>query len=439
MAKDKHVVVIGAGPAGLAAGFYLARSGYKVTLVEKDGSVGGASSGFDFHGYSLEKLYHHVYLNDRYFLKFARMLGGNDNLSYFRSRTGCCRGGRFYNFTNPVDLLRFTPLSFADRLKFGAMALRARRVVDWRSLDRHSAKEWILKSAGAGVYRTLWGPLLEGKFKEGAEDVSAAWLWNKLVSRGASRDFFDREVVGYYKGGFQLLWDLAARKILEYGGAVKTGVEAAGIAVTGGRARAVVTSGGEIPADFIVSTVAAPVLAGILKGRLEEGDFMAALRSVKYYACICLLLSLKVRLTPFYWTNMLDGASPFIGLIEHTNLIPPEVYGGRHIAYLPCYIPNEGLSSFDIEAHKIASFRYLQQLFPHLLDDGIGECRVFKADYGQPFCARGYLEVLGKLKDPPLRDFAMTSTAMIYPEDRGINCAIREGERIFLKVDAALR
>jgi len=36
-----EVIIIGAGPAGMTAGFYLAREGVKVTIIEKRLSPGG--------------------------------------------------------------------------------------------------------------------------------------------------------------------------------------------------------------------------------------------------------------------------------------------------------------------------------------------------------------------------------------------------------------
>ncbi|BAT72306.1 heterodisulfide reductase subunit A [Thermosulfidibacter takaii ABI70S6] len=39
--KDERVAVVGAGPAGLACAFYLARQGYKVTIFEKEAEPGG--------------------------------------------------------------------------------------------------------------------------------------------------------------------------------------------------------------------------------------------------------------------------------------------------------------------------------------------------------------------------------------------------------------
>ena len=38
---DNDVVIVGAGPAGLAAGYYLAKANIKTTIIEKKLSIGG--------------------------------------------------------------------------------------------------------------------------------------------------------------------------------------------------------------------------------------------------------------------------------------------------------------------------------------------------------------------------------------------------------------
>lgn len=47
----KHVIVIGAGVAGLASGIRLLNEGYEVTLIEKDGNPGGKMNQVDLDGY----------------------------------------------------------------------------------------------------------------------------------------------------------------------------------------------------------------------------------------------------------------------------------------------------------------------------------------------------------------------------------------------------
>ena len=46
----KKVLIIGAGPAGLTAGYELAKQGYEVTLLEADKQVGGISKTVRYQG-----------------------------------------------------------------------------------------------------------------------------------------------------------------------------------------------------------------------------------------------------------------------------------------------------------------------------------------------------------------------------------------------------
>ncbi len=52
--KSRHAVVVGAGPGGLAAAMLLAKSGVKVTVVEKRGQVGGRTSTLEQDGFRFD-------------------------------------------------------------------------------------------------------------------------------------------------------------------------------------------------------------------------------------------------------------------------------------------------------------------------------------------------------------------------------------------------
>jgi phytoene desaturase len=53
-AKQRSVVIVGAGPGGLAAALLLARSGVKVTIVEKRSQVGGRTSTYEQDGFRFD-------------------------------------------------------------------------------------------------------------------------------------------------------------------------------------------------------------------------------------------------------------------------------------------------------------------------------------------------------------------------------------------------
>jgi phytoene desaturase len=52
--KTPHIVIVGAGPGGLAASLLLAQAGVKVTIVEKHGHVGGRTSTIEQDGFKFD-------------------------------------------------------------------------------------------------------------------------------------------------------------------------------------------------------------------------------------------------------------------------------------------------------------------------------------------------------------------------------------------------
>ena len=49
-----RVVIVGAGPGGLASAMLLAKAGVEVTVVEKRGTVGGRTSTFEAEGFRFD-------------------------------------------------------------------------------------------------------------------------------------------------------------------------------------------------------------------------------------------------------------------------------------------------------------------------------------------------------------------------------------------------
>jgi len=51
---QKHIAIIGAGPGGLTTGMILAKRGYKVSIFEKEGMVGGRNAPITMNGYTFD-------------------------------------------------------------------------------------------------------------------------------------------------------------------------------------------------------------------------------------------------------------------------------------------------------------------------------------------------------------------------------------------------
>ena len=192
------------------------------------------------------------------------------------NRIAFCRALRGRVRTTPLDLLRFSPLPFWSRLRLGLLALRARRVRDWRGLEDRTAADWLRELGGERVYEVVWQPLLRGKFGDLAEEVAAVWFWNKLKLRGSSRGKGGAEQLAYYRGGFAALADALADAIRAQGGAIRTGVAVRGLQVDAGRVTDIVTADATVACDGVIATPALPIVAELVAtacvGRVRRPD-----------------------------------------------------------------------------------------------------------------------------------------------------------------------
>jgi protoporphyrinogen oxidase len=75
-----RVVVIGAGAMGLAAGYWVAKRGHTVTVLEAAPEPGGMAAHFDLGGLSIERYYHFVCRSDQPTLELLDQLGISDKM-----------------------------------------------------------------------------------------------------------------------------------------------------------------------------------------------------------------------------------------------------------------------------------------------------------------------------------------------------------------------
>jgi len=431
----QRTVVIGAGFSGLSAALELARRGIAVTVVEAEREVGGLAGTFEVNGERLEKFYHHWFTNDRHVGDLVSELGEDDKIVYRPTRTGMYFANRIFRLSSPADVLRFTPLPFADRIRLGILALRARAVKDWRALEWETAEEWLVRLGGERVYRVVWQPLLEGKFGPFASQVSAVWFWNKLKLRGGSRGKRGAEMLAYYRGGFAALAERLALEVGELGGDIRLATAARGLLVEDGHVRGIETDGVAIEADAVVATPALPIIADLVAPHAPE-EWVQQLRAVEYLANICVVLELDRSLSDTYWLNVNDPGFPFVGVIEHTNFEPASTYGGRHIVYLSKYLPASAeLYRMCDTAVLEYCIPHLQRMFPAFDRAWIRGAHVWRARYSQPIVGKHYSQLIPSTKTP-IRGLYLSTMAQVYPEDRGTNYAIRDGRRVGREVAA---
>ncbi len=428
-----RVGVVGGGLAGLAAAYELAKKGHQVLLFESQPYLGGQASTFEVEGTRLERYYHHIFTSDEDMMRLTEELGLQERMQWLASKVGFFHEGQIYDFVTPFDLLRFRPLSFFQRIRAGLVTLYLQRFGDWRRLEGMSAQEWMRRYAGRDAYEVIFAPLLRAKFGEYADEVTMAWLWSKFKFRVGSRGRgMTRELLGYMEGSFQPFIDALAEGITALGGEILTDRPVERILVEGGRVVGV-QAGDTWPLDKIIATVPSFIFLDIAPDLPRR--YADQLRRVRYQTSLCLVLKMKHSLSRIYWLNISDPSFPFVGAIEHTNLIPTEEYNGKHMLYLTNYVSrSDSLCSVSAEELLMGYLPSLRKVNPYFDVDWVEDLWVYREDAAQPIITCGYSRHMPSHRTP-LQGLYLANTTQIYPQDRGMNYSVRLGRVVSDLVD----
>jgi protoporphyrinogen oxidase len=383
----------------------------------------------------LECFYQHLFTSDGAAIHLLDELGLLRTISWQTTRMGLLYDGRVYPFTSPWDLMRFTPLlGIRDRIRLGLVALRLRRNQTGANLDDLTAVEWMRRNAGGRAVNVVWQPLLRAKFGEQADDVSMAWLWNRIRLRFASRTMLSRrEMLGYQRGSFAVWIDAIVRLIGVLGGEIGTSERVTGLRRTAEGIEVDSEGGRTTLYDVVVATVSNEAFLRLVPG--IERDYAIKLGTLAYRDGLSVVLGLKHRLSEYYWLNVNDGSSPFAGVIEHTNMIGPESYGGRNIVYLVSYL-RSGSEELPFHPNNVPAIYtpYLRRINPAFDESWVTEQWVFRASGTQPIFTVGAGSQIPDHRTP-MKGVYLANMSQAYPQERGQNTAITLGERIASMVD----
>jgi len=116
---------------------------------------------------------------------------------------------------------------------------------------------------------------------------------------------------------------------------------------------------------------------------------------IDFQGTICSVLSLDQSLTDTYWLNLIDDA-PFGVLIEHTNFVPEERYGGEHLYYLASYVQDyeEALWKRSNDEVEQLWLDGVADLFPKFDRESVNWIETARNPRTAPIYERGYLDMV---------------------------------------------
>lgn len=276
---DHPIVILGGGPAGLAAAHQLARRGWRqVTVLERGPRVGGNAGSFVLDGIPVDFGSHRLHPSTSPALMAdIKALLGDDLLD--RPRHGRIRlQGRWVHFPlKPVDLALRLPPAFAFGVLGDALTKTFAPEVDpptFASLLEKGLGKTICREFYFPYAQKLWGLPPEALDAEQARRRVANSSLGKMIQRvltmvpglkppGAGRFFYPRH-------GFGQIADAFGQAAAKAGATVALNAQVHAVMAEGTRVTGVdVTIGGNrrlLPSRQVLSTIPLTVLARLVTG-----------------------------------------------------------------------------------------------------------------------------------------------------------------------------
>jgi len=337
------VAIIGAGPAGLTAGYLLTKAGYSVTVIEKDPhTVGGISRTVEHEGYRFDIGGH------RFFSKSKQVVDlWNEILPHdFIERPRLSRihyEGKFYSY----PLRAFEALWNLGVLRSTLCMASFARAKLFPRRQVKSFEDWTINQFGSRLYNIFFKTYTEKVWGMPCDEMSADWaaqrikglsLWGAVVdglkrSLGLNKRPNDGmqaktllENFRYPRLGPGMMWDAARDRIVEAGGTVLMGHALKQVARDGedGWRLSATHDEGEtlIPARHVISSAPLRELCARLYPLPATSGAAKALRYRDF-----LTVALKIRandLFPDNWIYIHDSKVK-VGRIQNFRSWSPEM------------------------------------------------------------------------------------------------------------------
>lgn len=417
----KSVCIIGGGPLGLSAGYYLSKSvknRLNITVLESSPQNGGlAGSHLLGNGEYIESYYHHIFKSDYFFYELSQSIGVSNQIYFNPVSVGHYYKERLYKLGGPIDILSESLLSPFNRLRFLLASLFLKCGIV-KKFKNETALIGSRKLYGYEATIKIWKPLLQGKFGEFQNQVPMSWLASRIRDRSMK--------LGYYQGGFHNFYDSLSSACVENGISLNYNSPATSVSVRGNE---VVVNGTSY--DACLSTI----------GPIFEEKFFnqGAIEPIMYLGAVCVIYEFEVNPGIPYWTNYCDPSSPVLAVISHRELEDSQRLRNCYPVYSAAYLkPDHAL--FDADHNKIINDFYdpIQRIamasscipLPRYI-----KATVYRTRYAQPLInpSIGFPPI--QRDKGPLYSASMHS---IYPNDRGQNYAIGLGKKFANKILADL-
>ncbi|MCX8009345.1 MAG: FAD-dependent oxidoreductase, partial [Patescibacteria group bacterium] len=387
------VGIVGGGITGLTAAYELTKQGHRVIIVEKDSYLGGLAAGFKKKTWrwSLEYTYHHLFTNDHDILSLAKELGLEHAFIVKRPITANLFHGSMYQMDSVSSLLSFPAMPFIDRLRTGLFIAALKCNPFWQPLEYVTAKTVARMIGGDTGWKTIWEPLMVGKFSEYADRVAASWLWARIVKRTPK--------LIYFTGGFATFIAALESSIRANDGTILLNTPVSRIEPQG-KQFTLWHNKTKQTVDCVLLTIPTRLALNIVPS-LSSRDYTKQTAIPHLHAQVLIAETDEPILeNNVYWLNITDRSFPFLAVVAHTNFMDKQYYGNKHITYIGNYLPdNHPFLRMNTQELLKIFMPYLKQINPRC-QLSVKNCHLFVGPFAQPVHECRYSQKAPKLHSP---------------------------------------
>jgi protoporphyrinogen oxidase len=342
------IVVLGAGPAGLSAAWRLSELGFPVTVLERDGAVGGMGKTIALGKYAVDYGPHTFHIREteesRAIHQAIQPFFGDDPLILTRGTRVLLRGKEYVYPLEMLQVLTGVSPLLASRIVLDYLSATIKSTIAPPKRE-DSFEEWGVRNLGRtlydlcfGIYSArVWGLPTSQISSKQAQRVAKLNLKNIVLrTLGIKADpatYFTKYM--YPRQGISVLYENMAAAVRRKHNCILLNTPAVRLERDNDRITRVVFSrdghDDAIECDGVLSTLPLPHLVRMMAPRLPEAvaDHASKLR---YRSLKLIYIALKrPQLTDYHWVYLLDEHFRVNRMSEQKNVSGDMVPADRTI------------------------------------------------------------------------------------------------------------
>jgi protoporphyrinogen oxidase len=371
--SSDRIVVLGAGPAGMSAAWRLSELGRPVTVLEKDGAVGGMGKTITVGKYAVDYGPHTFHIREteesRAIHEAIRPFFGEDPLILTRGTRVLLRGKEYIYPLEMLQVLTGVSPLLSARIVFDYLMATVKSALA-PPRKEHSFEEWGVRNLGRTLYdlcfglysARVWGLPTSQISSKQAQRVAKLNLKNIILrTLGIKADpatYFTKYM--YPRKGISVLYERMASAVTKHGNQVVLEAPVVRLERDGDRiARVVYQRNGReetLECAGVLSTLPLPQLVGMIEPPLPPA-VAAHASKLRYRSLKLIYIALKrSQLTDYHWVYLLDEHFRVNRMSEQKNVSAEMVPGDRTILCieLSCWRDEPVWQASDEEIYRIA-------------------------------------------------------------------------------------